>query len=414
MTNRVLTSTNGTIGFNIATPGYCNIDVSNISYTQVTGLVNSATIDTTNASNITTGLLYTNANNSLFIGGLPAVNVVSNSQLIANLALYAPLASPVLTGTPRSSTQANPYDSTNKIATDAFVQNALLLSMSTVPMTLTNGIYSFATTSTNFPNIHITTTSNSIVTTTVDNGGSGLKPGDIMTPRGGNSDALLRVDTVSGNVAITLDIVYGGTGYHNSTGIASDPSSAIPYTFILTGTLTGNATILATPGTYITGSQQWNFINNTTGPFSVIVSAANSSNLPTSGRTVIIPQGTGSSRLVGVETDSYNVDICSIVNSTDLIPGVTNTSTAATLNIGTWKINTGLVVTNSSGSNVVTFNTSFINPPYSVIVEPVATVYSAIASVNSVSNTGVTINSAVNTGLTNTGIQGVYYTAIGS
>jgi hypothetical protein len=96
-----------------------------------------------------------------------------------------------------------------------------------------------------------------------------------------------------------------------------------------------------------------------------------------------------------------------------LTSSYSNTATSGTLHVGIWKINFGSVVTNSSGSNTVVFNTSFVNPPYSVIVEPIANVYSAIVSVNGVSNTGVSIFSAVNTGLTNTGIQGVYYTAIG-
>ena len=85
MTNRVLESFSNTITVNLSSGGIVSIDVSNISYTQVTGLSPSATVDTTNASNITTGLLHTNANNALFIGGLFAANVVSNAQLIANL-----------------------------------------------------------------------------------------------------------------------------------------------------------------------------------------------------------------------------------------------------------------------------------------------------------------------------------------
>ena len=318
-----------------------------------------------------------------------------------------------LTGKPTAPINANPYDETNQVATDAFVQNALLLAMATVPMTLTNGTYSFSSIATTFPTIHITTTSNSIVTTTVASGGAGLAVGDLMIPRGGNHDAILRVATLSGSAAATLDIVYGGTDYRNSTGISTDISSAIPYTYILSGILTGNVTILATSGTYLDASQQWNFLNNTTGNYSVTVAIANSSNLPSGGRTATIPQCTTNQRIIGVETDSYNVDIMSVVNSADLIPGVSNTSTAATLNIGTWKFNFGTVTTNSSGANVVTFTTSFVNPPLSVIAEPVATVFSAVCSVNAISNTGFSVFSANASGLTNTGISSVNYFAIG-
>jgi len=60
MTSRVLTSTGNTISINVSTTGYCNLDVNTITSGQVTGLAPSATIDTTNASNITTGTFQAN------------------------------------------------------------------------------------------------------------------------------------------------------------------------------------------------------------------------------------------------------------------------------------------------------------------------------------------------------------------
>jgi len=78
-----------------------------------------------------------------------------------------------------------------------------------------------------------------------------------------------------------------------------------------------------------------------------------------------------------------------------------------------WLVNFGSVVTNSAGSNTVTFTTSFTVSPYTVIVTPVATVFSAVCSVNAISNTGFSLFSANASGLTNTGISSVNYFAIG-
>src|SRR5208337_4069203 len=107
MTNRVLESFSNTITVNLSSGGIVSIDVNTITSSQVTGLAPSATVDTTNATHITTGQLNVNANNALNIGGLPAANVVSNAQLIANLANYAPLVSPALTGIPTVPTNQN-------------------------------------------------------------------------------------------------------------------------------------------------------------------------------------------------------------------------------------------------------------------------------------------------------------------
>lgn len=360
MTNRILESFSNTITVNLSSGGIVSIDVND---------------------NVV------NANNALYVGGLPATNVVSNAQLIANLVLYAPLASPTLTGKPISVTNTTYFDSSNQIATNKFVQNALLLSMSTVPMTITNGTYSFASASANLPIVHITTSSNSIITTTVSNGGSGLLIGDLIIPRGGNHDAILQVNTVSGDAALTLNIVYGGTGYNTSTGVSTDASSAVPYTYILSGVLTGNATILATPGSYLTGSQQWNFINNTTGPFSVIISAANSSDLPTGGRTVVIPQGTNANRLIGVETDSYNVDISSVVNMADLIGTNFNIGTINASSVGAYYTNNNITIGNSSINTVINSTSFSYNSPGISAIRPPCSVLLANSALTANANT---------------------------
>src|SRR5271157_615621 len=211
-------------------------------------------------------------------------------------------------------------DNTTQVATDAFVQAACLLQMSTVPMAITAGTYSFATLSTNFPVISITTSSGAVTGATVLSGGTTLAVGDLIVPAHGNQDALLRVLTVLGGVAETLEVVYGGTGYTNGSGIASGAASVVPYTYLLSGVLTNNVTILVTNGTYLNASQQWYFANNTTGAYVVTVAVSNGSNAPSAGRAAIIPQGTANSRIVGVQTDGVlNCDVASILNSADLI-----------------------------------------------------------------------------------------------
>ena len=244
-----------------------------------------------------------------------------------------------------AATNSNAADATTQVATNAFVQNALLLSMATVPMTITSGTYSFATASTNFPIINCTAGGGAISSCAIFSGGSGFAVGDIITPAGGNHDALLRVATLSGSAVASLIVVYGGTGYTTQSGITTAASTAIPYTFLLSGTLTGSVTIIATSGTYLTASQQWYFANNTTGAYTVTVCVSNGSDACSAGRTAVIPQGTNNSRIVGVQTDGVlNADIASIVNAADLTgstlaSGVTGSSLTSlgTIGTGVWQ-----------------------------------------------------------------------------
>jgi hypothetical protein len=224
-------------------------------------------------------------------------------------------------------TNPNPYDASNAIATDAFTQNALLLSMATVPMSLATGTYSFAPTASaaNYPVMNCTAVSGAETACTIFAGGSGFAVGDLIVPAGGNHDALLQVATLSGSAVATLNVVYGGTGYTTQSGVASATSSAIPYTFLLSGALSGNVTLIMTNGTYQTGSQQWFFANNTTNADTVTVCVSNGSDACSAGRSALIPQGSNNSRLVGVQTDGkLNVDIASIINANDL-QGLTGT-----------------------------------------------------------------------------------------
>ena len=218
-----------------------------------------------------------------------------------------------------TTTTAYAGDATAKIATNAFVQAANLLAMSTVPMAVSAGTYSFATVATVNPTINHVAAGGAITSATVNAGGTGVAVGDLFLASGGNHDAILRVETISGSAAATLSVVYGGTGYTTANGVTTDAGSAIPYTYLLSGALAGDVTIIATSGTYLTASQQWYFANNTTNAHTVTVCVSNGSDACSSGRTAVIPQGSANSRIVGVQTDGkLNVDIASIVNAADL------------------------------------------------------------------------------------------------
>jgi len=76
-------------------------------------------------------------------------------------------------------------------------------------------------------------------------------------------------------------------------------------------------------------------------------------------------------------------------------------------------LNYGLVVTNSTGVNVVTFSTAFTVNAYSVMVNPLGTSAIIHAHVNAVTKTGCSVYSTNTTAVTNTAVPGVYYMAIG-
>src|SRR5208337_5096891 len=115
-------------------------------------------------------------------------------------------------------------------------------------------------------------------------------------------------------------ILYGGTGYVSGTSNAILPNTSLPFTFLLSGALAGNITLLMTAGTYLTQSNQWIFCNNTTGAYTVTVAESNSTNTGAAGgRSVIIPQGTNNSRSLLLQGDGeLNVDLAGVVNYADL------------------------------------------------------------------------------------------------
>jgi len=282
----------------------------------------------TDGSGITSWVAQTGGSGSLTINTTVISGATAGQLLYSDGAKLQ--ASVTLPSGTLAATNTFAGDKTTQVATDAFVQAACLLQMATVPMAITAGTYSFATLSTNFPVISITTSSGAITGATVLSGGTTLAVGDLIVPAHGNQDALLRVLTELGGVAETLEVIYGGTGYTNGSGITSAAASVVPYTYLLSSVLTGDVTILVTNGTYLNASQQWYFANNTTGAHGVTVAVSNGSNAPSAGRAAIIPQGTNNSRIVGVQTDGIlNCDIASILNAADLV-GVTLAASGGT------------------------------------------------------------------------------------
>jgi hypothetical protein len=227
----------------------------------------------------------------------------------------------IFSGTPTSTTNVNAADASAQISTDAFVQNALNLSMGTVPLSITGGTYSFFCQGSGATVVVFASGSISSILTWA--GGSGYKVGDVITPQAGNYDAFIVITAiggVSGTAPTAGTILYGGTGYGTGGAAAGSAAVDIQFTFLLTGVLTSNATFYMTYGTYLTTSQQWIFCNNTTGPYTVTVGLSNSTNTGGSGgRTVVIPQGTNNSRSLLLQTDGEaNVDIAGVVNYADL------------------------------------------------------------------------------------------------
>ena len=199
-----------------------------------------------------------------------------------------------------------PYtDSSTKVGNTAFVQAAIAQSMAYSSMNVAGGAATFSLSSIGSLATATFGSAAGVITsvTSITNAGSGYKVGDVLLVNGGNSDAYVRVATITGSGIASLTIVYGGTGYSNPTTAASFYVSGFaPFTWEVHGAITGDITILLTNGTYITEGQQYIFFNNTTGAHNVTVKCATSSNTA-QGTGVVIPQGTSNSAGVLVTTD---------------------------------------------------------------------------------------------------------------
>ena len=205
---------------------------------------------------------------------------------------------------PTATTQPT-YDQSTKLATDAYVWNVSSLTMAYVPLNLGSGAggqYSFASNGAGAV-INLSTSGGVVTGAGITYGGTGYAVGDILvaSSNGGNHDCYLWVTGVSGGAITSLQVLYGGTGYSSGTGGSISAAATAPFTFSLAGTLSSNATILVTNGTYLTAGNQWIFYNNTSGG-SVTVKMSNGSDSPI-GTGVTIPSGSNNNTPIYVNTD---------------------------------------------------------------------------------------------------------------
>ena len=206
----------------------------------------------------------------------------------------------------------SPLDSSNNAATTSFVNQQINRSIATLPLAVGatgGGIYNQNSLGSGATIVVFVSSSPGPVSSvlSVVSGGTGYAVGDLLIVPGGGYDCVLRVTNVSGGVIQSggLQVLYGGTNYttgFQTTAIDIPPSGR---TIILTGTLTSNATIIITNGTYATASRRSIYCNNTTGSFSVTVKLSNGAGGST-GTGVILTQGTNNSTAMWVWTDGQN------------------------------------------------------------------------------------------------------------
>ena len=105
------------------------------------------------------------------------------------------------------------FDNSTKIATTAFVNANVQLTMGTLPLSVTGGVVSFASNGTGVSVVVFCTGGVIESIPSIINAGTGYKVGDVFIPLGGNEDAIIRVTTVSGTTITGVQVLYGGTGY---------------------------------------------------------------------------------------------------------------------------------------------------------------------------------------------------------
>ena len=344
----------GTTSFAAASIAVAALSADTIGLTDSTGLFTVTGSPATLGGSLTLSAFASQSQNYVLAG--PATGGAGAAAFRAIVS--ADIPSTIVLASGITAVTQPPIDNSTLIATDAFVQTAVELSMATVPLSITGGTYSFASLGVNAL-VSYTATAGAITSITIwiPFVGSGYVVGDVVTPAGGNYDAMIQVTAVSGAGAPTAGtILYGGTGYTSGTSKAAGGAISVPYTWLLSGVLTSNATFIMTPGTYLTQSNQWIFCNNTTGAFTVTVGVAGpGTDAASGGRTVVIPQGTNNSRSVLLQTDGeLNTDLCGIVNGADLTVGALQngmTATTQTAGDNTTKIATDAFVQTAIGGS---------------------------------------------------------------
>jgi hypothetical protein len=201
-----------------------------------------------------------------------------------------------------SATTQSTNDNSTLIATDAFTNQQIIRSTTTVPLTLAGGTYNQATLGSGFSPVVFASGGVIGSILTIASAGSGYAVGDLVTLAGGNVDATLRVASVSGGGVTSATVLYGGTGYSNGAQVMASVIPPGDRNVILTGALTSNVTFIIANGTYDTASRRPSFANNTTGAFTVTVFLSNGAD-GTTGSGYLLPQGTSNSTSVLLQTD---------------------------------------------------------------------------------------------------------------
>jgi hypothetical protein len=264
-------------------------------------------------------------------------------------------------------------DNSTLLATDAFVNQQIIRSTETVPLTLTGGTYNQATLGSGFSPVVLTSAGviQSILTIAV--AGTGYAVGDLVTLAGGNDDATLRVTTIGAGGSVTAaQILYGGTGYSNGAQIMATPIPPGDRNVVLTGVLTSNVTFIISNGTYDTASRRPSFANNTTGAFTVTVFLSNGAD-GTTGTGYVLPQGTANSTAVLLQTDG-ETGVWPVVSVGSILPGTTNVRAYGAVGNGTAD-DTAAIQAALNASSVVYFppGTYFVSS--TLMAQPNATLW---------------------------------------
>jgi hypothetical protein len=322
--------------------------------------------------------------------------ILTAAELNSQFALYAPLTGATYTGpvvgtsfsgafTGTTTTQGR-LDNSTSLATDAFVNQQNASAVATVNFAgVTGGVYNQATLGSGCQVVVFA--SGGVITSslTISNPGSGYQVGDLLAVPAGNSDAVLRVTGVSSGGVTSVGIANGGTGYVTgqvATAMAVPPGRrAVNFT----GTLTSNLTFIIQNGAYLTASREIEFINNTTGGFTITVYLSNGADGHT-GNGVVLPQGSNNSTAVSLYTDGVN-DVW-LANSP---AGIGVSTTYAPINSPTF---TGTVTIPSGASISGYLTTANAASTYAPIASPTFTGTVTIPSGASISGYLTTVSAA--------------------
>ncbi len=394
------TSTNATYYPTFVSADTGNIGLganTNLTFNPSTGLLTATTLSGA-LTGATTGSTLLAGNGS---GGLANVTVGSGLQLVGGTLSNTEAGGSVttvsiVTSSGISGTVANASttpaitlavatqtatDNSANAATTAYVQAREGFNASTKTHALgSTGGGTYSTAGVGSGAIILYNASGGAITTVVSfpTAGSGYAVGDIVVATTGNDNAVFWVTSVSSGGITGVQILNGGTGYTGtgSTGLLREANaSANINTFIITGTLTSNATWLMTPGTAYMNSKQWIVCNNTTGAYTLTFKlSGQSGGVSTNtaiGTGVVIPQGTNNSAATAIFTDGINdiwiassalanagtVSTLSIVSANGFAGTVANATTTPAITL-TASI-TGLLKGNGTAISAATSGTDY-------------------------------------------------------